>query len=288
MMYESVQQKPGNLSVQKACKALSISRSNYVKWLGRKPSLPSAEDDKLLKKIQAVSEEFAYYGYRRVAEAINKPVTIANRKKVLRIMQEQRLTIKKRRFKPRTTTSNPLDPRFPNLAIDKVLTNVNQVWDTDITYVPFESSFLYLALLTDRFSKKCVGWQLSRNVDTRLCADALQRAFKTREGECLDGLIHHGDHGSQYLSSAYLALLASHGMLPSMGETGNAYENPFAESMNKTVKYDHVYRSDYETFEEIYQGINDYLEVYNSKRLHSSIGYKTPDEFEQELKTGRT
>ncbi len=290
MIYETIHQKPSTISLQKSCKALSVSRSNYLNRLGRQPSPSSKEDDDLLKKILAVSEEFDYYGYRRVTEAINKPVVIANHKKVYRIMRKHRLTVKKRPFKPKTTQSNPSDPRFPNLAKDVVLTDVNQVWDADITYVPFplENVFLYLALLTDRFSKKCVGWELSRHVDAQLCVDALNRAFKTRKGGCLEGLINHSDHGGQYTSSAYLTLLESQGIRPSMGETGNAYENPFAESMNKTVKYDHIYRSDNETFGEIYQGISDYLEVYNKKRLHSSIGYKSPDEFEQELKARRT
>lgn len=285
MMYETLRQKSSGLSLQKACKALCISRSHYSSWLEKKPSSAPLANQKLLEKIQAVSEDFPYYGYRRVTEAINDLVVIANHKKVFRIMQNHHLTVKKRPFKPHTTQSNPNDPRFLNLAKDVVLTDVNQVWDSDITYVPFEDIFLYLALLTDRFSKKCLGWQLSRKCDAVMCIDALRRAFNTRKGKCLAGLIHHGDHGSQYTSGVYLGLLAERGIEPSMGETGNAYENPFAESMNKTVKYDYVYRSDWETFEGVYRGIEGYLDEYNSKRLHSSIGYMAPDDFEAGLKT---
>lgn len=288
MIYETVQQKPCELSLHKACNSLGVSRNGYLQWLARKPRPPPQRDTTLLKKIQAVKEEFAYYGYRRVTETINTPVAIANHKHVFRLMQEHLFTVKRKSFRPKTTTSKPSDPRFPNLTIGKVLTDVNQVWDTDITYVPFDCGFLYLALLTDRFSKKCVGWQLSRNCDEQLCENALQRGFKTRKGVSLKGLIHHGDHGSQYLSKTYLALLDDRGILPSLGETGNCYENPFAESMNKTIKYDFVYRKDYETFEEVYRIIDDAVKEYNERRIHSSIGYLSPDEFEKRLKTRRT
>lgn len=288
MIYETVQEKPRELSLQKACETVSVSRDGYLKWHTRKPDPPSKKDAVLLRKIQEIKEEFAYYGYRRVAETLNKKVTVANHKMVFRLMREHHWTVKRKRFSPKTTTSNKSDPRFPNLAIGKILNNVNQVWDTDITYVPLDGGFLYLALLTDRFSKKCVGWQLSRNCDSLLCEDALRRAFKLRKGVSLEGTVHHGDHGSQYLSRAYLALLAVRGMLPSLGETGNCYENPFAESMNKTVKYDFVYRKDYETFEEVYRIIEEAIMEYNNRRIHSSIGYMTPNEFERELKRRRT
>jgi transposase InsO family protein len=284
MIYENIQQKPSELSLQKACKVLGVCRASYLNWLSRPPSPASEGDKKLLKKIQEVSEKFPYYGYRRVAVAVSNPPVFINRKKVLKIMREHHFTVKKRAFKPKTTQSKKGDPRFPNLALNLVLTHVNQVWDTDITYVSFEGGFLYLAMLTDRFSKKCVGWELSRKCDAQLCSDALQRAFETREGVCLKGLIHHGDHGSQYTSAAYTALLNDQSIKPSMGETGNCYENPFAESMNKTVKYDYIHRSDWHTFEEAYEGIQEYIEEYNARRIHSSIGYKTPDEFETGLR----
>ncbi|MEK7250430.1 MAG: IS3 family transposase, partial [Bacteroidota bacterium] len=203
VIYETIQQKPSELSLHKACNTLSVSRNGYMQWLARKLRPPPKWEATLLKKIQAIKEEFAYYGYRRVVETLNDKVTVANHKTVFRLMQEHHWTVKKKRFRPKTTQSNPSDPRFPNLAQDVALTDVNQVWDSDITYVPFNDGFLYLALLTDRYSKKCVGWQLSRNCDSRLCEDALQKAFKTRKGVSLEGMIHHGDHGSQYLSAAY-------------------------------------------------------------------------------------
>ena len=198
-------------------------------------------------------------------------------------MRENGLTIKMKKFKPRTTVSDRSLQLYPNLAKGLALTHINQLWVADITYVPLDDIFLYLALLTDVFSRKIVGWQLARSMGTELCLGALGRAFASRKGMNLDGLIHHSDHGSQYLSNEYIARLRPVGIRSSTGETGVAYDNAFAEAVNKLVKYDEVYRSEYLSFEDAYTGIKKYVEVYNKRRLHSSIGYRPPDEFEKGL-----
>ena len=265
-----------------ACKVLDISKSGYLDWVNRKPRKNS--DKKILGRIHKIAEEFGYYGYRRITMALKRDGVVINHKKVLRLMRENNLTVKMKKFKPRTTNSNHSLQLFPNLAKELVITHINQLWVADITYIPLQEIFLYLALLTDVFSRKIVGWQLGRNMDTKLCLDALQRAFASRSGMQLDGLIHHSDHGVQYLSHEYIAKLKAIGIQSSTGETGVAYDNAFAEAVNKLVKYDEVYRSEYQSFQEAYTGIKKYVGVYNGKRLHSGIGYKSPNEFEKELK----
>lgn len=283
MLYTSIKEKIGNLPTVAACKTLDVSRTGYLKWVDRKPTQSTPEDRRILRSIQKIAGEFDYYGYRRVTKALGRKGLVANHKKVLRLMRENGLTIKMKTFKPRTTVSDRSLQLFPDLAKGLALTHINQLWVADITYVPLDDIFLYLALLTDVFSRKIVGWQLGRNIDTDLCIEALKRAFASRKGMRLDGLIHHSDHGSQYLSHEYIAQLRPMGILSSTGETGVAYDNAFAEAVNKLVKYDEVYRSEYQSFEDAYIGIKKYVEVYNKKRLHSSIGYRPPDEFEKGL-----
>lgn len=283
MLYTSIKEKVGNLPTAAACNALDVSRDGYLKWVGRKPIQSTQEDRRILRSIQKIACEFDYYGYRRITKALGRQGLVANHKKVLRLMRENGLTIKMKKFKPRTTVSDRSLQLFPNLAKGLSLTDINQLWVADITYVPLDDIFLYLALLMDVFSRKIVGWQLGRNIDTELCVEALKKAFASRKGMQLDGLIHHSDHGSQYLSHEYIAQLRSIGIQSSTGETGVAYDNAFAEAVNKLVKYDEVYRSEYQSFEDAYIGIKKYVEVYNKKRLHSSIGYRPPDEFEKGL-----
>lgn len=282
MLYETIKEE--KCPMGKACKALEVSKSGYLDWAKRKPRQTTAKDKRVLSHIQKIAEEFSYYGYRRITKALHRQGIVVNHKKVQRMMRENGLTIKMKKFKPRTTTSNHSLQLFPNLAKELAVTRINQLWVTDITYVPLGAIFLYLALIMDVFSRKIVGWQLGRNMDTELCLDALKRAFASRRGTDLTGLIHHSDHGSQYLSHEYLAQLKTRGILSSTGETGVAYDNAFAEAVNKLVKYDEVYRAEYQSFEDAYLGIKKYVEVYNKKRLHSAIGYVPPDEFEKSLK----
>lgn len=281
MLYESIKEKKKSMHLTSACKALEVSKSGYLGWEKRKPKQTS--DKQILGRIEKIAEEFEYYGYRRITKALSRQGMKVNHKKVLRLMRENGLTVRMKKFKPKTTNSNHSLPLFPNRTKDLKVNHVNQLWVADITYVPLQGIFLYLALLMDVFSRKIVGWQLGRDMSTDLCLDALERAFTARRGK-LDGLIHHSDHGGQYLSKEYLARLQAKGILSSTGETGVAYDNAFAEALNKLVKYDEVYRGEYQSFEEAYTGIKKYVEVFNKKRLHSGIGYMPPNEFEKALK----
>ena len=190
----------------------------------------------------------------------------------------------KKKFIPRTTDSDHTLRVYPNLAKDMDVTYINQLWVADITYVRLVKEFVYLAVILDVFSRKCIGWELSRDIDTQLTLNALNKALKNREGMDLSGLVHHSDRGVQYAANDYINLFEKNNIQVSMGRRGNPYDNAFAESFIKTLKYEEVYLKEYESFDDAYMNIEEFIEVvYNEKRLHSSIGYITPNEFETEL-----
>jgi len=144
---------------------------------------------------------------------------------------------------------------------------------------------VYLSVILDLFTRKCIGWQLGRYIDTQLTLDALHQALCKRWNPTLQGLIHHSDQGVQYASTQYVELLKDHGFQISMSRKGNPYDNAFVESFMKTLKYEEVYLNEYNTYSDAYQNIQRFIDdVYNKKRLHSSLGYKSPDAFEQEVK----
>ncbi len=270
----------GDLSIITACKAIGVSDRGFRKWKRR---IPTPENPKLLNDIHQIKEKHFLYGYRRVTHALRREGHTINHKKVLRLMKKERLTVVKKRFKPKTTQSNHKLKRYPNLLENFHPTAVSQAIVSDITYIYIGNKFAYLALIMDLYSRRIVGWELSWDMDAGLTLSALNRAVTLRGAKNIKGSIHHSDHGVQYLCDAYITKLKELGMLPSMGEVGNSYDNAFAESLNKTVKYEEVYPNEYETFEEAYKGIEKYVEVYNEDRLHSKIGYKPPIELEETI-----
>jgi len=264
------------LSKADACRILEMSRSGFYK----KPHPTEKDESELLAAIQQICFEFPRYGYRRVTKQLHRQETLVNHKKVRALMKAHNLLVKRKRTKPKTTDSKHSLPRYPNLIEDLEVTRTNQVWVSDITYVICGNVFLYLALIMDLFSRKIVGWELSRNVDTELTLAALNKAALSRGN--VGGCILHSDHGSQYLAGAYVHRLTELGMLPSMGAVGNSYDNAFAESLNKTIKNEEVWLNEYTTFEQAYKCIEKFVKMYNEKRLHSSIGYVPPNEYEQQ------
>jgi putative transposase len=192
--------------------------------------------------------------------------------------QESLLCQLKRRFVP-TTDSAHASARYPNLIKDIEIDRLDQVWISDITYIRLPTTFCYLAAILDAYSRYCVGWHLSRWIDTRLTLLALEMALVSRRPE--SGLIHHSDQGVQYASSEYVLRLKEAGAQISMAAVGNPYENAKAESFFRTLKMEEVYIKDYRDFEEAEENIAEFIEeVYNQKRLHSSLGYVPPVEFE--------
>jgi putative transposase len=269
-----------SLPVSKASKTFDVSARGYYKWKLRKE--PSDPDCIVRQEIRCIAEEFPRYGYRRITHALRRKDEMVNHKRVLRIMREERLLVRRKKYTPKTTQSNHGLPKYQNLVKNFIPTDVNQVFVSDITYIWLLKGFVYLAVIMDLFSRRCVGWALSRNPDTQLTLDALNCAIKLRGEANVKNCIHHSDQGVQYAAAAYVQRLTEVGMKPSMGEIGNCYENAHAESFIKTIKYDEVYMNEYETLEDVYRNIHRFIEkVYNKKRLHSSIGYKPPIEFEQ-------
>jgi len=204
---------------------------------------------------------------------------MVNHKRVLRSMRQESLLCQLQRRFVVTTDSRHGCRVYPNLLHETVLTGLNQAWVADLTYIRLPTAFVYLACVLDAYSRRCIGWQLSREIDTTLTLAALDHALAQR---CpLPGLIHHSDRGVQYASSAYVARLEEAGACISMSAVGNPYHNAKAESFFKTLKHEEVYLKEYRNFEEAEANLARFIEdVYNRKRLHSSLGYLPPVEFE--------
>ena len=270
------------LPKEKACRDLDVSRQAFYKWKKMEPQ-PNA-DNGILETMQQIALEFPKYGYRRITKAFIDKGEKVNHKRVHRIMKDNNLLVRRKKFRPVTTQSGHGLKVYPNLAKDLVVTKLNQLWVSDITYIYLPLGFAYLAAILDIFSRKCIGWCLGINVDAQLTLDALDMAIAARQHLGLFGTIHHSDRGVQYASQAYTDRLKEYGIVISMSGKGNAYDNAFAESFIKTLKVEEVYINEYETFEEAYANIKHFIElVYNEKRLHSSIGYVPPSEFETEI-----
>ncbi len=266
------------LSIRHLCSLLEVNRAWYY---GNQQENTGVDPDVALRDaIELIVLEFAGYGYRRVTHALKRDGWQVNHKRVLRVMREESLLCQlKRQFVP-TTDSHHRYQVYPNLLATMELTTLNQAWVGDITYIRLPSCFVYLACLLDAYSRRCVGWKLSKRIDTELALGALDMALTTRSIE--PGLIHHSDRGVQYASTAYVERLLSVRAQISMSAVGNPYHNAKAESFFKTLKREEVYLNQYHTFAEAEANIAQFIEdVYNTKRLHSSLGYVPPIEFEE-------
>ena len=234
----------------------------------------------LQDEIERVCLEFSRYGYRRVTKQLQRQGWTVNHKRVLRMMRENDLICRVRRRKVRTTDSDHSYPVFPNLIKDMVIVSVNEVWVSDITYIRIPTAFVYLAVILDLCSRKVIGYHLSRHIDTNLTLSALRMAVKDRNP--LPGCIHHSDQGVQYASSEYVNELKRYGFRISMTRKGNPYDNATCESFIKTLKDEEVSLWEYKSIEDAERRISHFVnDVYNEKRLHSSLGYRPPNEFEE-------
>jgi len=225
------------LSISQSCQALEVSRSGYYKWRIQPEIAPADSEDLDLKnQIRQIAMEFAGYGYRRMTAELQNRGFEVNRKRILRLMRQDNLLCKKKRFKPVTTDSSHGLPVYPNLLKGAKITGLNQVWASDITYIQLLHEHIYLAVVLDLYSRKCIGWELSRNINSQLAMNALDRAIENRWSESTQGLVHHSDQGVQYASHDYVDCLKEHSILISMSRKGNPYDNAFAESFIKNPK----------------------------------------------------
>jgi transposase InsO family protein len=206
---------------------------------------------------------------------------LANHKRVARIMREDNLlAVQPRQFVVTTDSHHELEV-YLNLAYRMKLTGIDQLWVADITYVRLRAEFVYLAVILDGFSRKVVGWALERTLTSRLAIAALREAIATRQPR--PGLIHHSDRGVQYASGDYVAILEQHHMIPSMSRPANPYDNARCESFIKTLKREEIYANAYENLEHLRANIENFIEqYYNQQRLHSALGYRSPEEFERQ------
>lgn len=264
--------------ISRLCAAVGLSRATFYRY--RDPGEPVHTDIEMRDQMQRIALEFPAYGYRRITAQLRRDGVVVNRKRVLRLMREDNLLCLRHRRFLATTDADHGFPVYPNLVPSLTLTGINQLWVADITYVHLPREFVYLAVILDAFSRRCISWALERHLDARLTVAALRHALGERAVG--PGLVHHSDRGVQYASHAYTGLLADQSIRISMSRRGNPYDNAYAESFIKTLKCEEVYLNDYETLAEARASIDHFLrEVYNKKRLHSALGYLPPVEFEQ-------
>jgi len=252
-----ISEKSDCISVNRAAELLDASRSGYYKWRDKShdPVGEKNSDVAIKEEMQKIVIEFPGYGYRRVKVELRNRNHVVNQKKVRRFMKEDNLICVKKRFKLQTTDSNHGEKIYPNLAKTLEVTTINQLWVADITYIQLSKEFVYLAVVIDVFSRRCVGWDLSRNIDTQLTLNALLKALQTRKTDDLKNLIHHSDQGVQYASQDYVNYLKDIGIQISMSRKGNPYDNAFAESFIKTLKYEEVYLNEYGRFNDACSGV---------------------------------
>ena len=259
---------------------MNMARSTFYKrpHAGHRAAREKADTD-LRARIEDILAEFPAYGYRRVTHELRRRGLVINHKRVARVMREHALTPHRVRAWLATTNSDHKQPIYPNLRSSITPEGPDELWVADLTYIRLTTGFVFLAVVLDAWSRRVVGYAISHLLDTRLCLAALDAALDLRQPRA--GLVHHSDRGVQYASRAYRSRLAAHGIRGSMSRRGNPYDNAHVESFFKTLKHEEIFANDYSTIDDLANRLPHFLEeVYNRRRLHSSLGYRPPEEFE--------
>ena len=260
-------------------KLAGVSRASYYRF-DESAAASHDPDMDLRDAIQRIALEWPSYGRRRITKELRRRGWMVNPKRVYRLMREDNLLcVRKRKFVV-TTNSNHGRKVYPNLARKMLLTDIDQLWVADITYIRLREEFVFLAVVLDAYSRRVIGWSLDRRVEDDLTLAALRMALELRRPPA--GWVHHSDRGSQYASGDYTDLLKAHGCEISMSHKSSPWENAGCESWMKTLKYEEVYRQEYRDLAEARASLACFIDkVYNQKRLHSALGYRPPVEFEQ-------
>ena len=276
----------GSLSIERMCQLAGVSRAGFYRSLQER--LPKEENMEVRSTIQRIAlEHRRRYGYRRITAEVRRQGMLVNHKRVARILREDNLlAIQPQAFVVTTDSQHELEV-YLNLAGRLKLTGINQLWVADITYVRLQAEFVYVAVILDGFSRKVVGWAVERTLASRLARTALEAAIRKRQPP--PGLVHHSDRGVQYASGDYVRLLQKHQMIPSMSRPANPYDNASCESFLKTLKREEIYAHDYQDLDHLRVNLASFIDqYYNRRRLHSALGYRSPEEFEQSAGSATT
>ena len=271
----------GGLSVNRMCQLAQVSRAGFYRhWQEHEPP---QEEMELRSTIQQIFlKHRRRYGSPRITKELRSRGLVVNHKRVARLMKEDELlAIQPKAFVSTTDSQHELEVHL-NLARRMKLTAIDQLWVADITYIRLQGEFVYLAVILDAFSRKVVGWELDRKITSELTKTALRRALTARQPA--PGLVHHSDRGLQYAARDYIDLLERHGIIPSMSRPANPYDNASCESFIKTLKREEIYATTYRDLEHLRQNLEEFIDYYyNLERLHSALGYQSPEQFEQSL-----
>jgi len=262
------------------CQLAEVSRAGFYRTL--QEQRPVEEEMAVRSAIQQIAlEHRRRYGYRRISAELRRRGMLVNHKRVARIMREDNLlSMQPKAFVVTTDSSHELEV-YLNLASRMKLTGIDQLWVADITYIRLQAEFVYLAVILDAFSRKVVGWALDRTLASRLAIAALEQAITKRQPP--PGVVHHSDRGVQYACEEYVAILEKQRMIPSMSRPANPYDNASCESFMKTLKREEIHANQYDDLEHLRANIAEFIEqYYNRQRLHSALGYRSPEEFEQQ------
>jgi transposase InsO family protein len=271
--------RQGGLRIERMCQLAEVSRAGFYRSL--QGSQPVEEEMTVRTAIQGIAVAHRRrYGYRRITAELRRRGLLVNHKRVVRLMRKDNLlAVQPRAFVVTTDADHDLEVSL-NLASRLTLTGMNQLWVADITYIRLRAEFVYLAVILDAYSRKVVGWALERTLAARLPIAALAYALAERHPP--PGLVHHSDRGVQYASEEYVTMLRTHHMIPSMSRPANPYDNASCESFMKTLKREEIYANTYRDLDHLRRNIAAFIEqYYNRDRLHSALGYQSPEEFEQ-------